>query len=281
MRILTRRDTGLLTQWTFGRSAFEDETIAFLNATGISDATTANAINTFIVSSKLDGTWETYIAAYPFVGTTATTQSFNLKDPKNASTSFRLAFVGGWTHSSNGALPNGVNAYAETYIIPNNVFSGNSAHINYYSRTNSAVVSEIPMGVLNSATGGSGLNLVIRRSTNLNSFRATEAAGATGLVDSTSLDSRGLTSGSITSSTSRKLYKNGVLLNTNSSNITFSRAFSSMYIGAAFTTDLLLPAFYTNKECAFASISSGLTDTQVANTYTNIQALQTALSRQV
>jgi hypothetical protein len=40
-------------------------------------------------------------------------------------------------------------------------------------------------------------------------------------------------------------------------------------------------SFYSRKECAFATIGSGLTDGEAALLYTSIQAFQTTLSRQV
>ena len=38
---------------------------------------------------------------------------------------------------------------------------------------------------------------------------------------------------------------------------------------------------YSVRECAFASIGDGLTDTQASDFYTAVQAMQTTLSRQV
>ena len=254
---------------------------AFLTAAGITDPTISGAINTLVVQMKADNIWTKMKAIYPMVGGTASTHKFNLKDPRDLDAAFRLVFNGGWTHSSTGATPNGTNGYANTYLAPSSVLGANSASIGYYSRTNSAISNEIAMGVLNFISGGSGLNLVIRRNTNLNSFRATESGGANALVDSTSIDSRGLTSGSITSSTSRKLYKNGTLLATNSSNYTWDRASNNIIIGAALDTGTSLVQYYTNKECAFNFISDGLTDTEAANLYTAVQAFQTTLNRQV
>ena len=39
--------------------------------------------------------------------------------------------------------------------------------------------------------------------------------------------------------------------------------------------------YFSNKECAFASIGTGLTPTQHANLYTRVQAFQTKLGRNV
>jgi hypothetical protein len=38
---------------------------------------------------------------------------------------------------------------------------------------------------------------------------------------------------------------------------------------------------YSNRECAFATLGTGLNDTESANLYTAIQAFQTTLGRQV
>lgn len=260
-----------------GKSTIDPDAQAFITAAGITNATQISAINTLVKSLKNAGIWSKCNAIYPFVGGTSTTHSFNLINTAQ----YQLTFFGGWTHASTGATPNGTNAYADTFIVPNSVMSANSAHLSYYSRTNSFVTNEIAMGVVLNL-GGTGLNLVIRRSGgDLNSFRATEAAGVTGLVNSTSTDARGLTSGSITSATSRKLYKNGSLLNTNTTNITWARSTGKIFLGAVNISDLATASFFTNKECAFASIGSGLSDTEMTSLYTIVQAYQTTLSRNV
>lgn len=280
MRILTRRDTGLLTQWTFGSSAINQDALAFINAAGITDPTQQSAISNLVVDLQYNNLWTKMVAVYPMVGGTASTHKFNLINPADNNAAFRLNFVGGWTHSSNGATPNGTNGYADTFFNTTNL-SNNSAHLSYYSRTNSAVVNEIVMGNLNEQDGGNGLNLVVRRNTNLISFRATELGGATGLVDSTTSDGTGMVIGSITSSASRKIYRNGSLLNTNTTNVNYSRANTTMVIGAAFITNSTSIGFYTNKQCAFATIGSGLTDAEASTLYTIVQTFQTTLGRQV
>jgi hypothetical protein len=259
------------------KSSFDPDAQAFITAAAITDNTQQNAINTLVLALKGYSIWTKMKAIYPIVGGTASQHKFNLKDPRDLDAAFRLTFATGWTHSATGMTPS--NAFADTFLIPNTSMVVNSAHLSYYSRTDSAILNEIPIGVsLN--LGGNGLNLVIRRNTNVNSFRATSGIFS-GVVDSTSTDSRGLTTGSITSSSSRKIYKNGTLLNTNSSTITQVRSTGKIFIGAVNITDLGGATFFTNKECAFASIGDGLTDTESANLYTAVQAFQTTLSRQV
>ena len=53
---------------------------AFLAAAGITDATITSAINTLVIDMKDDGLWSKMDAIYPFVGGTATTHKFNLKN---------------------------------------------------------------------------------------------------------------------------------------------------------------------------------------------------------
>jgi hypothetical protein len=264
----------------FGNFSNDADAYSFLNATGITDAIIRSAIINLVISLKNFDIWPKMYAIYPMVGGTSTTHKFNLKNPSDTDAAYRLSFVGGWTHSANGALPNGTNGYANTFLNTNTIVS-NSAHLSYYTRTNSAFGNELPMGILNELNGGDGLNLAIRRSANQVSFRATENGGALGLVDSTSTDSRGLTTGSITASNSRKVYKNASLLNTTTTNVTWGRVAFPIYIGAAYQLVAGTPNFYTNKECSFASIGEGLTDINVSNLYTIIQTFQTALGRQV
>jgi hypothetical protein len=261
-----------------GKSLYDSDAQAFITAAGITDAIQQRAITVFVLALKSASIWNKFVAIYPMVGGTATTHKFNLKDPRDLDVAFRLSFLGGWTHSSNGALPNGTTGYADTFIVPSVELGANSGHLSYYSRTDSAVTNEIPMGVT-LPLGGTGLNLVIRRNTNVNSFRATETTLFTGLVNSTSSDSRGLTSGSITASNSRKIYKNGALLATNSSTITWARSTRKIFLGAA--NESGTANYFTDKECAFAGVASGLSDAEESSLYTAVQAMQTSLSRNI
>jgi hypothetical protein len=81
-------------------------------------------------------------ALYPFVGGSDASHKYNLKDPRDLNAAYRLVFSGGWTHSANGALPNGTNAFADTFLN-NNVLAQNNNHISGYSRTNSNTTSTI------------------------------------------------------------------------------------------------------------------------------------------
>jgi hypothetical protein len=114
-------------------SSFDPDAQAFITAAGITNSTQQSAIDNLVVGLKADGIWTKMKAIYPFVGDTATQHKYNLKDPRDLDVAFRLSFGGGWTHSSNGALSNGVNAYADTFLIPENVLSNTSYNYSFYS----------------------------------------------------------------------------------------------------------------------------------------------------
>jgi hypothetical protein len=111
----------LINSYKFGGGApppIDPDAQAFLTAAAITDPTITSAIDTLVVQLKADGIWTKMKALYPFVGGTASTHKYNLKDPQDLDASFRLVFNGGWTHSANGALPNGTNGFADTKLIP-------------------------------------------------------------------------------------------------------------------------------------------------------------------
>lgn len=102
---------------------------AFITAANITDPTQQSAIDNLVIGLKTDGIWTNMSAIYPFVGGTASSHKWNLKDPRDLDVAYRLAFFGGWTHNANGITGNGTNTYADT-------FSFSSRTIGVYSRVN-------------------------------------------------------------------------------------------------------------------------------------------------
>lgn len=97
---------------------YDPDAQAFITAAGLTDDTQKSAINQLVLDFKKAGTWGLMLAIYPFIGGSAVTHKWNLRDPRDTDASYRLTFSGGWTHSSTGAWANGTNAYANTYINP-------------------------------------------------------------------------------------------------------------------------------------------------------------------
>lgn len=245
--------------------------IDFYNATGITNVTQQDAINNLVVSLKSYGLWSKMKAIYPFVGGTATTHKYNLKDPRDLDAAFRLVFNGGWTHSSNGATPNGTNGYADTKLNDNTVLNLSDVHASIYSRTN-INGGFVDLGL--SGGSNSGINL-FSRFTNLTYFRMhDEDAQAI-----STLDSRGFFLGYRNSASTKNYAINGV--KTALTSPVGNKANGNIYLGALLTVPSNAISNYSPRQLAFSSIGNGLTDTEAANLYTAVQAFQTALSRQV
>jgi hypothetical protein len=260
----------LVNPYWFAPTCADADAVAFLTATGITDATISSAICTLVTTMKADGTWAKMSAIYPMVGGTATTQKFNLKNPLDTNAAFRLSFSGGWTHSLNGALPNGTNSFANTFFNPSANASQNSHHISYYSRTNSNL-TEVEIGGAN-ATQGSVLEI---RTSNITYFRINSS---TAYITAADTDSRAFYMANRTASNVINGWRNSTKIATG---VTASGTMSAQnyYLGALNNNGVT--SFYSRKECAFATIGSGLTDGEAAALYNSIQAFQTTLARQV
>jgi len=238
---------------------------AFITAASITDPTQQSAINQLVVDLKGYSVWSKMKAIYPFVGGTASTHKFNLKDPQDTDAAFRLVFNGGWTHSSTGATPNGTNGYADTKYTPSSHLTDiNSNHISFYSRTNA--LGGIEMG------GGPVplVDLSLRYSNTMWNM-----ASSTTLTART--DSRYFAINTRTASNLFKFIKNGSVINTSTGSAGSTKPNVSYYIGKRNYPDNI----YSTLECAFASIGDGLDDTEAANFYTAVQAFQTTLGRNV
>lgn len=246
------------------------DSAAFLAAAGITDATITSAICTLVTSMKANGTWAKMQAIYPMVGGTATTHRFNLKNPANTDAAFRLAFNGGWTHSANGALPNGTNAYADTFLNPSTGLSLNSHSFGIYSRTNDISGSKV-YGAFNNVPASflqnnlSAANFVSGQITNVLSYTANPSTS--------------LLMASRTSNTLLTGYRAGVSLGTNTASI--SSLPPIVFCLGARNNSGATRDFFSNHQIAFAFLGSGLNSTESAALYSSVQAMQTTLSRQI
>jgi hypothetical protein len=253
----------------------DPDAVAFLAAAGITDPTITSAICTLVTSMKADGTWAKMSAIYPMVGGTATTHKFNLKNPADTNAAFRLGFIGGWTHSSNGALPNGTNAYAETYFSPLSNGSQNSQHLSYYSRSNtnsSLAAAEIEMGAINA----SGVGLVLEiRTANISYYKINSGNP---FISGADTDSRAFYIGNRTASNVVNGWRNSTKI-ANGTTASSALVNFNVIIGAINASGIIQN--YTKKQCAFATIGTGLTDGEAVALYNSIQAFQTILGRQV
>lgn len=258
---------------------FDTDVNAFIAAAGITNPTEQQAVNSLVVALKTAGLWAKMHALYPMVGGTLNACKLNLKNPADTNAAFRLNFVGGWTFSATGAQPNGISAYADTFYVPTaaNPTGLNDSHMSYYSRT-ANTASAVDMGAYTRQSGtgtiidAANFTLNYGNTVYLGLNSANTAAGAS------KFPTTGLFGISRTTSTDVAYFKRGIveytvpiasqlLLNT------------SVYIGAR--NDNGTTMYHTNRQCAFASIGTGLNAGEIATFETIVTAFQTALGRNV
>ena len=254
---------------------FKDpDALAFINAAVISSVVQQNAINQLVLSLKGKGLWTKMNAIYPFVGGTASTHKWNLKNPLDTDAAYRLVFNGGWTHSSTGSDANGTNAYANTYFNLQSLVE-NDAHISIYQKNNYTPPggASIDIGAFREGGSEGGAFIATEVVTNLSRGRMFLNA-----LNYTSSDNRGYYIVK-SDATDTKYYINNVNQSTIANSGNFPLESQNIYIGALNSSGN--SSYYAAGLYAFASLGSGLTNTQATDLYTVVQTYQTALSRQI
>ena len=255
-----------------GSGGTDPDAQLFITATGIS-GTNATATNKLVIDLKSANIWTKMKCIYPFVGGTSTTCKYNLKDARDLNAAYRLVFSGGGTFSSNGYLPNGVNAFADTFFIPSTNLTDSNNHLSYYSRTDAVAANICEVGSYDSSFRFLGMQIkytgnLFLCANGINPYPTVSNANSQGLYLMTKNGS----------STQLNAFKNATKVITNGTTGAGSSA-ASVYIGAFNANGPA--ANYTTKQCAFASIGDGLTDAEALAFYNAVQLFNTTLSRQV
>lgn len=231
---------------------------SFINTANITDSTQISALSTLVTTLKSIGVWNKMKAVYPFVGGTATTHSFNLKNVSQ----YRITWFGGVTHNSNGITGNNTNAYGDTGL-PNNTMAQTSNHFSIYSKTdyNGQSID----------IGSSLSSLLVSRNGNNVNIRNNDS----GTVLISNNNSLGLHS-CIRNDASNVIFQKNNTLTSASNN-------ASNYLSLTF--NILRATGYNSeyslRNLAFCTIGDGLTNTEATNLYSAIQTFQTTLNRQV
>lgn len=235
---------------------------AFLTAASITDATITSAINTLCLDLKGNNLWSKMFAIYPFVGGTATTHKWNLKDPQDTNAAYRMTFSGGWVHDANGITGNAINTLGNSNLNAS-LIQGTKGSIGIYSRTN----INANYYDMSNLSGGTEQSVLSRWSNNLFYVNS----GSATYPNTANLDSRGLFSLSFNAQV--KGYKNGshVITETKA-----STGVNNVYYVGGFSGGGI-----SGRNYAFAFISDELNNSEMSNLYTNIQNFQTTLSRNV
>jgi len=235
-------------------------TTAWITATGETDTTIISALNTLETDLTTYGLTSKMKYLYPFVGGTAVKHKYNFMNTALK----QLTFSGGWTHSATGAQPNGTNGYADTGVSRSDFTSLNSLSFGVYSRTNiQGIYGDIGTG------GGTDDFNMYSYAVGGNYYRV---GGADGSQVSAGTNSLGLFVGNRIDATTVRCLSNGTITGK-----TVVQAFTNTQnslIGTAL-------ANYSPRQYAFCLYADGLTDANLNNLDTLVQAFQTTLSRNV
>jgi hypothetical protein len=250
----------------------DSDATSFITAASITDSTQITAIQNLVFDLKENNIWNKMQAIYPIVGGTENSHKYNLRDPRDADAAFRLSFTTGWTHSASGATPNGTSAYADTFYIPSTSATRNSHHLSYYSRTNVAEL-KVEMG---SAQLFNARSFIQISYSNVTYMQCNGPSNT--FINFNETNSQGFYVVNRTAASLMNGWKNGVksATTTEASQPPNDRKY---FLGAYNNNNT--PSDFSTKQCAFASIGSGLTDSEVATYYTIVEAYQTTLGRQI
>jgi len=253
----------------------------FITNAGISDETHRDAIRVLVANLK-GGTnlWSKLAVIYPFVGGTATTHKYNLKDPRDLDAAFRMVFDTTSTptvHDFQGVTARGRTQFnARTY-------AKNNIHTSFYSPDASSLVSMVYGTTFNkwelawtdslsgSAVGsldGYALILGINHSDDYY-VQDMGAPAPTGTAKSGYF----IANSSLTATT---IHRNGVELIT-------GPARSPSYVGSSpiyILKDFVNSSTPTRK-CSFMTIGEALTPDQIWELHNAVQTFQIALGRAV
>lgn len=259
----------IINPYIFG--GYDADALAFFTATGITDTSIKNCVNTFVLDLKAAGIWTKMKAIYPFVGGTATTHKFNLKNPADTDAAFRLTFNGGWTHSSTGALPNGSTGYANSHFNPSTDVTITSFSLGYYSRTNNLSGVQIDIGSYNIGTDRTAQVIGYLAGS---AYCQPNSQGVGFSIPQTRSD--GFYLGSRTDSSNHYFQRNATQTTRTEIN---GAPNNVIYIGARNGTGTT--QFYSSRELALAFLGDGLSTSEGSSLYTIVNTFQTCLGRNV
>jgi hypothetical protein len=250
---------------------------AFLTAASITDPTITAAIETLVIDLKAAGIWTKMKAVYPFVGGTASSHKFNLKDPRDLDAAFRLIYTGALTHNSNGMT--GAGGRADTRFSPSANLTANSTSVGFYDG------SEISSNSTEMGCSGASFLPIIGLSTrflsNANFNAQFDCYDFSGHRLATFVPtSQGFTIGSVVSGTDQRLYKNGLQIGATVTTAQ-TQGLPSQNIFILARNDNGSASNISSKNARFSFIGDGLTAAEVADLQTAVQSFQTTLGRAV
>ena len=247
------------------------DALVFFRAVPLGNYKHRYALNRLVVGLKRTGLWPLLRVIYPMIGGTENAHKYNLKNPVDSNLAYRLQFFNAPGHNDYGVAGTGTTQYAETFLNPFTNFAQHSAHMCYYTRTNSLTAGQNVMGTFPIPAGNRGFSL------NLSGSGGSFIGHSNTNVLVTNSTSRGCWVASRTANNDNRLYTNGVQRGLVTVVNTETLPNDTAYLGARH--DPTGPLFFSSHQCAFASMGAGLNPAQVVALSQLVQQYQTLLGR--
>ena len=272
----------LLSQQQNPVTGYDTDAQAFIDAVTTLTESQKIAIDNLVKGLKLNGTWNNYYAIYPFVGGTASSHKWNLKDPRNLDAAYRLDFNGTLIHSSNGVQGDGSSGWANTYFNPSVGFPSkdDTTFMAYINDNDDVAIAAYPTmaGAHDSNTYSYSIDLKVEGASKYVGFRNTGVWS--GYTNPTTV--KGLWTMTRNNSLDTELYQNTTLFRTETQSASTGLPNSNILLwnqnqGSDTTHSLL----WSVRRMAFVGIAKGMSSEQIASDYTIIEAFEDALNRGV
>ena len=271
-----------------GQAAFYDtDAYKFLEITQTTDTATRTGINNFVTTLKNNGLWYKMSGIYPFIGGTPYTNQFNLKDPRDLDSAFRLIFEGEGTifSSNSGVNFAGTDDYADVLFNPNTNLTGVPVHLSFLSLEDFEQGFDI--GCCNYNLSNPRLIVGAENSQDEAFFDSysTLGGGRVELQQPTVLSRAFYTTSRITPTSGFMLLFNDSTTPTtgarNIVDITSSAAKPNfnIFLGAINNGGNVYNANLANRKFGFFSVGDGLTSGECVNLYSAVKKLQFDMSR--
>ena len=266
---------------------FDVNASRYLEVLNITDSNTRNAINNFTVNLKENNIWGKMSGIYPLIGDSAYINKYNLKDPRDLDSSFRLGFSGAGTiHSSqSGVNFAGSDDYANVFFNPSSNLTGYPVHLSFLSLSD-VETDTIDMGCTPSDLSNPRLIVSAEyNSPNESFFDSYSTVNGRVAISTPFIFSKAFyTASRITPSSGFMMLFNSSTTPTKSdrniTDITSSpKPNLNIFLGAVNKGGTPFYESTSNRKFGFFSVGDGLTSGECVNLYSAVKQLQYDLNR--
>jgi len=256
------------------KGGIDPDAVLFLTASGITGGVITNAVNYLVIELKKQSLWTKFKAIYPLVGGTAFTHKWNLKDARDLDIAYRVLWQGSILHNSSGSTPLASGGRGNTYFQVWENGMQNDISMSLYVPNKLMLPNTSGLLSMGSTVGAISSYSMYFNRTNYNLAADFGSNFQFANFSYNNIPQNGLITGSRISANSLKVFHNGVLKVQNTNNNTGTINTIPIHIHGNLATPI-------NQTASFASISTGLTESEISIFYSIVQQFQTILGRQV